>query len=142
MLPDLLELARNSTEFNLRMLALEGYVRLVSAESSGFTAEKRAELLKPASELAKRPEEKRVVLSALALVPHPTALELVARTSGESVQAEAEVASLQIAKTLLPIDPLVAEKTLQRLAAEARSGEVRSNAQAALKQLKKPPTKK
>lgn len=140
LMPDLLELARNSQEVSLHALALEGYVRLTGDESSGFSAQKRAELLKPAFELTERPEEKRVVLAALAEVAHPDALELAERSVGEDVRNEAEVARLQIAKALLPSAPAVAEKTLQRLATSARTDSVRTNAQAALKQFKTPPS--
>lgn len=139
LMPDLIELARNSEAVGLHALALEGYVRLTGDESSGFSAQKRAELLKPAFELTLRPEEKRVVLAALAEVAHPDALELAERNGGEDVRNEAEVARLQIAKALLPSAPAVAEKTLQRLATAARSNDVRTNAQAALKQFKTPP---
>ncbi len=139
LMPDLLELARNSGEVSLHALALEGYVRLTSDESSGFSAQKRAELLKNALELARRPEEKRAVLAALAEVAHPNALELAERNVGEDVRKEAELARLQIAKALLPSAPAVAEKTLQRLATSARTDSVRTNAQSALKQFKTPP---
>lgn len=138
LMPDLLALARNSDEVSLRALALEGYLRLTGDEGSGFSSQKRAELIKPAFELASRPEEKRLVLAALAGVPHPDALELVERSVGEDVSKEAEVASLQIARALLPSAPAVAERTLQRLATGARSKDVRTSAQAELKQFKTP----
>ncbi len=139
LMPDLLELARHSKEVSLHALALEGYVRLAGDENSGFSAQKRAELLKPALELARRPEEKRVVLAALAEVTHPDALELVEQEVGDDVGKEAELARLQIAQALLPSAPAVAEKTLQRLATSARTDSVRTNAQSALKQFKTPP---
>jgi HEAT repeat protein len=139
LMPDLLALARGAAEPNLRALALEGYVRLVAGEGSEFPPQKRAELLKPAVELATRTEEKKVILSALAGVSHQDALELVARAGGDDVRAEAEIATLKIAKALLASAPAVAEKSLAQLAATAQSGDVRTNATAALKQLRKPP---
>ena len=135
LLPDLLELARTAPELNLRGLALEGYVRLVREESSGFDAARRADLLKPAYELAARPEEKRLVLSALSSAPHREALQLAERALADaSVKAEAETACVQIAKALLPSDPEAAESSLQRLVADG-GATVRTNAQAILRQL-------
>ncbi len=138
LMPDLLELARNSDGVSLRALAMEGYLRLNVDESSGFPPQKRAELMKPVFELATRPEEKRLVLAALAEVAHPDALELVGRSAGEDVRNEAEVAGLQIAKALRLSAPDVAEKTFRRLATEARSNDVRVNAQTELNRLKTP----
>lgn len=135
LLPDLLELARTSPELNLRVLALEGYVRLVREETSGFVAARRAELLKPAYELAARPEEKRLVLSALASAPHRDALLLAERALADAaVKTEAEIACLQIAKALVASEPEAAGASLQRLVADS-SATVRTNAQAILKQL-------
>lgn len=135
LLPDLLELARSATEFNLRVLALEGYIRLVGDDSSGFAAARRAELLKPAYEIASRAEEKRLVLSALTAVVHRDALQLAERALGDSeVNAEAELACAQLAKSLLTSDPDAAEAMLRRLAANG-SASARANAQALLRQL-------
>jgi HEAT repeat protein len=135
LLPDLLELARTSTELNLRVLALEGYVRLVREDASGFNAARRAELLQPAYELAARPEEKRLVLSALTAAPHRGSLQLAERALSDSaVKTEAEIACVQIAKALGASDPDAAEASLQRLVTEG-SPSVRTNAQAILRQL-------
>jgi HEAT repeat protein len=132
---DLLELARNSTEFNLRVLALEGYVRLVGDENSHFAAGRRAALLLPAYELATRPEEKRLVLSALTSVPHRDALRLAERALADAkIKSEAEMACAQIAKSLLTSDPDAAESSLRQLVANG-SATARTNAQVILKQL-------
>ena len=63
-MPDLLELARNIPEANLRALALEGYVRLAcDGERSKAPAQDRVAMLKPTLALATRAEEKRLVLA-------------------------------------------------------------------------------
>jgi HEAT repeat protein len=135
LLPDLLALARNASEVNLRALALEGYVRLVREDASGFNAARRAELLKPAVELASRPEEKRLVLSALGSAPHRDSLLLAERSlTDEAVKTEAEAACLQIAKALGSSHPEAVETSLRRLVASG-SATARTNAQAILKQL-------
>jgi HEAT repeat protein len=136
LMPDELQLARTATKFNLRILALEGYVRLVNEESSGFSPHQRVELLKPAYALATRAEEKRLVLAALTSTPHRDALKLAEGALAEpEVKAEAEVACAQITKALVASDPDAAEASLRRLAADGSSSNVRTNAQALLKQL-------
>jgi hypothetical protein len=92
-------------------------------------------LLKPAYELASRPEDKRLVLSALGSAPHRESLQLSERALADPVgKIEAEIACAQIAKALVASDPDPAEACLQRLAADA-SPTVRTNAQAILRQL-------
>lgn len=132
LMPDLLELARQADELNLRALALEGYVRLAcDNERSKAPAPERVAMLKPALALATRAEEKRLVLAGLAAVPHPQALALAERACADAtVQAEAEIACLQIAKALLASAPGLAEASLTRLATSASNHGVRTNAQA------------
>jgi hypothetical protein len=132
LMPDLLELARNAGDLNLRALALEGYVRLAcDGERSKAPAPDRVALLKPALALATRPEEKRLVLAGLAAVPHLEALAMTEQACADAaVQAEAEIACLQIAKALLATEPGRAVASLTRLAASAGNPGVRTNAQA------------
>jgi len=135
LLPDLLVLARTSSEITLRALALGGYVRLVRDDASGFSAARRAELLKPVAELASRPEDKRLVLSALSSAPHRDSLLLAeSDLTNDAVKAEAETACLQIAKALGTSDPEAAETSLRRLLGNG-SATTRTNAQVLLKQL-------
>ena len=136
LMPDLLELARNAVELNLRALALEGYVRLAcDSERLSVPPQKRVDLLKPALALATRPEDKRLILAGLAGVAHSEALVLAEQACADAtVQAEAEIACLQIAKTLLASEPARAEASLSRLAANAGNRGVRTNAQAIVKQ--------
>ena len=140
LMPDLLELVRRVGDLNLRALelvnlralALEGYVRLAcDNERSKAPAPDRVAMLKPALALATRVEEKRLVLAGLADVPHAESLALAeqARTDA-TVQAEAEIACLQIAKALLASEPGLAEASLTRLATSAGNPGVRTNAQA------------
>ncbi len=136
LMPDLLELARNAGELNLRALALEGYVRLAcDHERLNVTAQQRVALLKQALPLAARAEDKRLILAGLAASPHPDALALAEQLSADAtVKAEAEIAWLQIAKALVGSDPRLAEASLNRLAANASDNNVRTNAQALVKQ--------
>ncbi len=137
LMPDLMEQARTADDATLKALALEGFVRLANDESAGFTAAQRTEFLKTAFTVATRPEDQRLILSALTAVPSPDALGLAERaTTAQGIRAEAELASFQIAKALLPTSATAAEASLEKLAAGASNGGVRTNAQALLKQFK------
>jgi HEAT repeat protein len=136
LMPALLEQAGNADELTLRGLALEGYVRLArDQERLKVTAPQRVALLKKALALATRPEDKRLILAGLAAVPHPDALALTEQLSADAtVKAEAEIAWLQIAKALIAAQPGLAEASLNRLATNASGNNVRTNAQALVKQ--------
>lgn len=132
----LLEQAGNAAELNLRALALEGYVRLAcDHERLNVTPQQRLALLKQALPLASRAEDKRLILAGLAGTPHPDALALTEQLSADAtVKAEADVAWLQIAKALVASEPGLAEASLNRLAANAGDNNVRTSAQALVKQ--------
>jgi hypothetical protein len=99
LLPDLLELARQTTDAGLRSLALDGTVRLATDEGVGLSKPERLDALAAAFALATRAEEKRMILSGLARVPHPVTLGIGgAGLRGFDGQAEAELACLQIAR--------------------------------------------
>ena len=136
LMPALLEQARNADELNLRALALEGYVRLAcDQERLKVTPQQRVALLKQALPLASRAEDKRLILAGLAASPHPDALALAEQLAADAtVKAEAEIAWLQIAKALVASQPGLAEASLTRLATSASNNNVRTNAQALVKQ--------
>ena len=135
LLPDLLELARTSSETNVRALALGGYVRLVGEGDTGFVTGKRAQLLMAAFQIATRPEEKRLILSTLATTPNLESLLLVSRAGVEpEIKPEAEVAALRIAQALLPTEPTAATSVLQQLAKSGGTPQMQTSAQSILKQ--------
>jgi hypothetical protein len=111
-------------------------VRLATDEGVTLPVQQRASTLDAAFALATRPEEKRMVLSGLARVPHPVTLGLADQACGDpAVKQEAEVACLQIAKGLGRSDVAAVETVLVRLAADTSDPSVRIQAQALLKQL-------
>lgn len=135
LMPELLELAKNATEVNLRALALEGYVRLVNEGDVNFPTARRVQMLRSAYELANRPEEKRLVLSALAAAPNLESLQLVETALNiDAVRAEAEVAAARIAGELLATEPTAATRILQRLTESAITAAVQTRARSTLKQ--------
>ncbi len=109
LLPELQELARIAPDLSLRVLALEGFVRLVREDAGGFAVPQRAQLLQTAFDLATRPEEKRLVLSALPSAPHVATLAIAQRARTQTdIAAEADIACTQIAKALLATKPAAA----------------------------------
>lgn len=134
LIPDVLAIARETADATTLALALEGYVRLVGDEQAGFDAKRKAQLLKSAWELAGRPEEKRLVLSALGRAPQLEALDVARRAVAiEAVRNEAEVSVSQIAKGLLDSEPTAALGALRQLETAGGSDSVRSNATVILK---------
>jgi len=69
--PHLLQLAK-SEDLSRQVLALRGYVRLAGIEPS---AESKTQMLKAAMDLAKRPDEKKLVLGAWGAVPTQQSLD-------------------------------------------------------------------
>jgi HEAT repeat protein len=135
LMPDLLALAKGSTEPGLQVLALEGYVRLVGENDDNFPLARRVTLLKSAYEIARRPEEKRRVLAALGAAPNLESLHAVEGIRNDAtVRPEAEVTLVRQAKVLLTTEPTAALRVLRSLAATGGSSAVQSGARAMLKQ--------
>lgn len=135
LMPELQELAKTTSDPGLRALALEGYVRLVGDNDANFPPERRVQLLKSAYGLAARPEDKRLILSALATAPNLESLQLARAACDEpGVKAEAEVACTRIAKALLTTEPTAATTVLQHLSTNGNNANVRAEAQSILKQ--------
>ncbi|HPY29737.1 MAG TPA: HEAT repeat domain-containing protein [Verrucomicrobiota bacterium] len=101
LLPDLLTVARETADANLRSSAIEGIVRLVTDDTTSLTTEQRTDALVAANALATRTGDKRRVLSGLGRVPNATTLKLAALAAADaSVRPEAEAARLAVAKQL------------------------------------------
>jgi hypothetical protein len=98
-LPTVMELAKTSPDNTIREAALRGAVRLL-----GQSGDAPAKTLGHYSALmgqARTPDDRRMVLSGLTLVPHVGALELALAQFGDaSVKAEAVQAAIAIAKSL------------------------------------------
>lgn len=137
LLPDLLALARDAGEANLRALAVRGYVRLATdEENSKFTVSQRAGLLKQVLAVANRVEDKRLILARLAGVPDVEALKLaVPLLDDAALQGEAAQAITQIAAALAGAQPETASDALKKVAAVVADPARKQAAQAVLKQI-------
>ena len=112
-LPDVIELAKSSTDRRVKILALRGWFRLIPLQD--VPPEKKLASLKDALALTERKEEKRLALAALAAVPSPGALALVTPyLSDPELKEEACLAAAAIAEKLVGSHPaLVAEAVEQ-----------------------------
>ena len=137
LLPDLLAIARATTEPNLRTLALRGYVRLATAEEAAkLSNAQRTDLLKQVLAIAQRAEEKRLVLAGLANVPDAGALEIVLPLLDDAeAQGEAAQAATQIASALRGTNASLVRAALKKVLAVTTDAGRRQAAEAILNQM-------
>ncbi|SPE62869.1 exported hypothetical protein [Verrucomicrobia bacterium] len=137
LLPDVGAIACDAPEEAFRTLAVRACVRLTTQEETvKLSNVQRVAVFKPILQTQLQPEQKRLVLSALAEIPDPAALALVDPfLKDDSVQAEADEAAIKIAGALLPAQSQVAAECLRKVLAGASSEAMRKRAGAALEQL-------
>jgi len=100
-LPDLLKVAKTSSSSTEQILALRGYIRLLSVPANRSAAE-TVEYLAEAMDVAKRAEEKKAILAALPKFPCDEALALADKAmETAALRAEAELAAKKIKELLL-----------------------------------------
>jgi HEAT repeat protein len=92
-LPDLLAVAKGDSNATRQILALRGYIKVISAPSDRSGGDSVA-LLKQAWQLARQPAEKRAILALLPLYPTPEALRLASAAGTDAAVArEAQTAA-------------------------------------------------
>jgi len=124
-LDDLLDVVEHSASRTHRVLALQGYVRLLGLPSERTPAA-TAGLYKHAWEKSERPDEKKAVLAGLAKVPHIGALDAAQQALGdEGLRAEAETAVLAIARLIGGGDSAAARAAVDAVLAQTTNDETR-----------------
>ncbi len=127
---ELLDIARNTANRTHRILALRGVVRLASTK--GLPAAEAVGLLAQAMPLADRPEERKLVLAALASLAHPAGLDLAQKyLADKEVELEAATAVVQIAKTLRRSNPDAAAAAIRKVLEVCQSPAARQLAEGA-----------
>jgi len=97
---ELLDIAKSSPKQTHQVLALRGYVRMIGVRKDRSAAESLA-MCKQAMDVARRDEERRLVLSALGNVPTTEALAIaLASLPKEPLKNEAAIAAIRIAKAV------------------------------------------
>ena len=131
-LNDLLDIVQHSENKTHRVLALQGYVRLLGQPSDrepGATVE----MYKTAMSRAERTEEQKLVLGGLGQVRHLDALRLTEQyVADESLRAEAEAAVIASARLVAPLHGEEARAAIDNVLNQTTSDASREAAEKAL----------
>jgi HEAT repeat protein len=112
---DLLTIAKTSENKVHRILALRGFVRLIGLEENQ-SADEKIKMYQQAMELSDNIREKRLVLSGLANVKSPAALEMAASyLQDTALQQEAEAAVIKISEGIYTDYPLQTKDVLNKI---------------------------
>jgi len=125
-------LLRTSASKTHRTLALRGYVRLLAARAGepGILAERYANAMAAAD----GPDDKKLVLGALAGVPHRRALTLATSCLNDTaVRTEAATAAIAIARKLPEADAAAVSAAMQLVAASVADAQLREQAKALIR---------
>jgi len=130
--PDLLVIAGSNKSPKQKLLALRGAIRL-AGPAGKLPAEQAAKLLADIMRLAKRTEEKKLILAALAEVKHPAAIELASKClTDPALEVEAATAVVKIAKGLRVTNPDAAAAAIQKVLDTCKSPAARQLAEGAM----------
>ncbi len=111
--PDLLQLAQTAGSPAHRVLAMRGYLRLAGETKDAAARLKMLEAVRP---IATNQQSKRLLLATLAEAADPGALQVAASFLGDpDVPAEAEVATLRIARVLVRRDAPSVRAAMRKL---------------------------
>ncbi len=111
---DLLKIAITPKNEICRVLALRGYVRMAGLDD-GRPIKEKIDMFGHAMDLAAAPGEKKMILSALAKVPSPEALQMaVDRLDKEDLKQEAVAAVVKIAEATAKDHPEKTKAALEK----------------------------
>jgi hypothetical protein len=135
-LDDVLAIAGTSASKAHRVLALQGYLRML-----GLPHERQPqanfELYNAAWKLAERPEERKAVLGGLGKAACPAALELAQQYLADAeLKAEAETATATVAFYLAAFHPDGARAAAERVLAQTENSATRQTAERVFKQIR------
>jgi len=120
--PQLLDLARTSTDATLHALALRGFVKLAGQAADPA---QRVALLSQALTAARRVEEKRQALGQLGQIPTLPALEAVLpHLTDAGLVNEAGMAAVSIAEKLVDSHPQVVSDAAAKILANCKSDDI------------------
>lgn len=133
--PDLLALARTSSDRSRRIAALRGYISLVRDESLS-TSEKLA-MCKEAAALIQRNEEKKLVLGVLGQVPSVEALSMaMGHLDDPATKDEASFAAVAISEKIVGQNPDEVADALRKVMRATDNRDVTRRARAILNKAK------
>jgi len=131
--PALLALAKSAANPKHQVLALQGYVRLAGEQP---TDDAKVKMLTEAMELAKRPDDKKLVLGALSNVQTVESLRLVVPCLGDAALAEeASAAAVKIAGKVADSAKDLTRNAMQKVLQQSKNDNVRKEAEKILKKV-------
>jgi len=102
----------------------------------GGQADSKLAAYRQAMELAKRPDEKRLVLAGLGDVPRADALKMIEPYLDDAaLRREAFAAYMKIAEALAGSEPAIAKQALKTVQEKATDPRMRARAQSALEKI-------
>jgi len=137
-LDDLLAAARDAKDTVPKVLALRGFAAL-APRATDRKPHDLGTLFALAFRIAPRPDEKKVLLSALGKVHSPQSLQLAVGMMGEGpVADEAALAAVQIAEGIWRYEQKATKPIVRKILATAKSADVRARASAIVLAMSKP----
>jgi len=145
----LLEIYSSTQNQIHRLLSLRGFVRLLALPAGepfgyaqGKLVEKTLKMCKQAMNQAQGSTEQKLVLSGLANVSDPVALAMVETfLQVETVKAEAAMATIKIAGTIMETHPDRAKMAMNKLLAVSKDEDLRKQAEEIVRKSKELETK-
>ena len=132
--PELLKIARTTSELKYQILALRGYVRM--AERKRNDGEKIS-MMKEAISLAKRPDERKLVLGKMGNIRTVESLKaIIPYISEAAIANEAGQAAYNVARRLGKRDAGVVSEAMEKVAAHAKGDRLRRDAKNLLAKVK------
>jgi HEAT repeat protein len=131
----LVDVCRTTQNDTMRVVALRGCVRMLG-QGGGLPTADTMKAYGDMMALAKRPEEKRLVLAALGNVAHPAALAMIqACVADEGVKAEASLAAVSAARSMMGLYRDEAKAAMTRLVAETKDADTKKQAQQIIREI-------
>jgi hypothetical protein len=125
--PDLLALARNSSNQSRKTAALRGYINLVRDDS--LSTEKKLQMCRQAAVLIERNEEKKLLLGALSTVPSLDALSMAMADIDEpATRDEACFAAVAISEKIVGQNPSQVAEAMQKVLKATNNRNVKNRA--------------
>ncbi|MBE3097934.1 MAG: HEAT repeat domain-containing protein [Planctomycetes bacterium] len=125
--PHLLALAKTAAKTSHQVLGLRGYVRLAGLEQS---ADAKARMLSEALDLAKRPEEQRLVVGAWGTVNTVQAFDVVAKFLDDpKVAGEAATAAVAIGDKIAGKHKAAVSAAMKKIIDQTKNDRVKRDAQ-------------
>jgi HEAT repeat protein len=126
--PDMLALAKTSSNESHKIAALQGYLRL--AREAGLPVEEKLAMCKEAAPLTQRDDEKRQILGVLQEIPSAEALAMVmSHLENPALQGEAGTAAVSVCEKIAGQNRKEVAEALQKVIPTLKSEDLKKKAE-------------